>query len=116
MSLLNLLGIQSAYAQTAAAPAHASPAGMFSPLLLMVIFIGVFYFLIIRPQNRKRKEQAQMLDALALGDEVVTIGGIMGRVAALNDDFIKLTIADNTTIQLQRSAVGSILPKGTLDA
>lgn len=116
MSLLSLLGISTAQAATTTMPhGHPGPASMFSPLIIMVAFIAVFYFLIIRPQNRKRKEQADMVSKLEVGDEVLTIGGIAGKVSKVKDNFLEITIANNTAITVQRSAVANILPKGTLE-
>lgn len=116
MSLLSLLGIPAAHAATTTAPhGHPGPASMFSPLIIMVAFIAVFYFLIIRPQNRKRKEQADLVNKIEVGDEVLTIGGIAGKVTKVKESFLEVTIADNTTITVQRSAVANILPKGTLE-
>lgn len=112
MSIFSLLGIQSAYA-SGTMPAHpAGPMAAFSPMILIVVLVA-FYFMIIRPQNRKRKEQSSMLDQLAVGDEVVTIGGIMGKVNAINDDLIQLTVSAGTAITMQRSSIANILPKGT---
>lgn len=117
MSLLSLLGISTAQAATTTMShaGHPGPASMFSPLLIMVGFIAVFYFLIIRPQNRKRKEQAELVNKLEVGDEVLTVGGIAGRISKLKDNFLDIMIAENTTITIQRSAVANILPKGTLE-
>jgi len=117
MSISDLFGIATAHASTTASAAgqHPGEAGLFSPLLIMVLFIAVFYFLIIRPQNRKRKEQAQLINDISLGDEVVTIGGIVGRISKLKDDFIELTIAKDTHITMQKASVANVLPKGTFE-
>ena len=118
MSLLGLIGISTAHAEAAvpaAAGQHTGPASLFSPLIIMVLFIVVFYFILIRPQNRKRKEQAKLISDVALGDEVVTIGGIVGRVSKLKDTFIELTIAKDVAIMMQKSSVANILPKGTFE-
>lgn len=96
-------------------PATQQPS-VFSPMILMAVFIGVFYFLLIRPQSRKRKEHAQVINQVAIGDEVVTIGGIVGRVSKLKDDFIEVTIAKDVTIVMQKSAIANVLPKGTFTA
>ena len=94
----------------------AAQQSMFSPLIIMALFVGVFYFLLIRPQSRKRKEHAQVVNQVEVGDDVVTIGGIVGRVSKLKDDFIEVTIAKDTTITLQKSAIANVLPKGTFAA
>ena len=81
------------------------------PLVLMFV---VLYFVMIRPQMKKQKETRSMLDALAKGDEVVTQGGIVGKISKLGDTFVSLEIAANTEVQVQRVAVIQVLPKGTL--
>ena len=81
------------------------------PLVLMFV---VLYFVMIRPQMKKQKEHRAMVEALAKGDEVVTGGGILGRVSKLGDNFIGVEIANGVEIQIQRSAVVQVLPKGTL--
>ena len=81
------------------------------PLLLM---FAVLYFVMIRPQMKKQKEHRAMIDALAKGDEVVTAGGLLGKVSKLGDSHIGLELASGVEVQLQRSAVVQVLPKGTL--
>ena len=78
-----------------------------------IIFI-VFYFLLIRPQQKKAKEHKALVEALAKGDEVITSSGIAGRIAKVTDDFVTVTIAENVDIQMQKVAVAVVLPKGTL--
>nr|WP_315244473.1 preprotein translocase subunit YajC [uncultured Albidiferax sp.] len=108
--------ISSAFAQTApAAPAAggdlmSSLTGML-PLVLMFV---VLYFVMIRPQMKKQKEHRTMLEALAKGDEVATAGGLIGKVTKIGDGFLSLEIATGVEVQLQRSAVVQVLPKGTL--
>lgn len=118
MSLLNLIGISTAQAAatTTAAGAHASPAGMFSPLIIMALFVVVFYFILIRPQSRKRKEHAKLVNEISVGDDVVTIGGIVGRVSQLKDDFVEITVSKDTNITMQKASVANVLPKGTFEA
>lgn len=96
--------------------APAAGAQAFDPgqLILMIGFVAIFYFILIRPQSKRAKEHKKMVAELAKGDEVVTSGGIYGKLTAIADDYIELSIAENTTIRLQRSAVGSVLPKGTI--
>lgn len=113
MSLLSLLGIESAYG---APVAHQSAASsMVSTVLLMAALVAIFYFIIIRPQNKRRKDAADVVNNLAVGDEVVTIGGIVGRINKLKDNFIELTVSDNTHITMQKSSVANVLPKGSFD-
>lgn len=109
--------ISPAFAQTAAAPA-AAPAGDLGSILTnmwpIALMIVVLYFLILRPQMKKHKEHKSMIDALAKGDEVVTSGGLLGRVNGLPEGLITLEIASGVEVQMQRSAVVQVLPKGTL--
>ena len=107
--------ISSAFAQTA--PAAAAGGDMTSSLMSMlplVLMFVVLYFIMIRPQMKKQKEHRAMIDALAKGDEVVTAGGLMGRVTALSEGQIGLQIASGVEVQMQRSAIVQVLPKGTL--
>ena len=107
--------ISDAYAQ--AAPA--APTGMFGgfeSMLLPVLMIGVLYFVMIRPQMKRQKEHRSMIDALAKGDEVVTSGGVLGKVARMGDSFLSVEIANGVEIQVQRSAVVQVMPKGTVKA
>jgi len=107
--------ISSAIAQTA--PAAASGGDMQSSLMsmlpLLLMFV-VLYFVMIRPQMKKQKEHRAMLDALAKGDEIVTAGGLVGRVSAMGDSYLSVELAEGTVVQLQRQAVTQVLPKGTL--
>ena len=97
----------------AAAPSGGPGDALTSFLPLIFIFI-VFYFLLIRPQSKKAKEHKQMVEALAKGDEVVTNGGLLGRVTKVGDNFVELELAEGVTVKLQRGAVGSLMPKGTI--
>lgn len=100
--------IASAYAQ------DASPqGGLLSFLPLIVIFV-VFYFLLIRPQMKRAKEHRQLLSQLATGDEVVSNGGLLGKITHVGDSFVTLELADNVKIKLQKQAVASVMPKGTI--
>ena len=101
--------IASAYAQDAATPAG----GLLSFLPLIVIFI-VFYFLLIRPQTKRAKEHRQLVAKLAVGDEVVTNGGVLGKITHVGDSFVTVEVADNVKIKLQKHAVASVVPKGTV--
>jgi preprotein translocase subunit YajC len=102
--------ISNAYAQTSAAP---SGSGL-SQILMLVVFVAIFYFMLIRPQQKRAKETRVMLDKLASGDEVVTSGGIIGRVHDLQDSIVTLDIADGVRIKVQKAAVTQVLPKGTI--
>lgn len=107
--------ITNAYAQTAPAPAAGGDmASTLTGMLPLVLMFVVLYFIMIRPQMKKQKEHRAMIDALAKGDEVVTAGGLMGKVTALDDSKIGLQVANGVEIQMQRNAVVQVLPKGTL--
>ena len=107
--------ISSAFAQTA--PAAAAGSDMQSTLMSMLpllLMFAVLYFVMIRPQMKKQKEHRAMIDALAKGDEVVTAGGLLGKVSKIGDAYIGVELATGVDVQLQRSAVVQVLPKGTL--
>ena len=107
--------ISSAFAQTA--PAAAAGGDMQSSLMSMlplVLMFVVLYFVMIRPQMKKQKEHRAMIDALAKGDEVVTGGGVLGKVSKLSESTVSLEVAAGVEIQIQRSAVVQILPKGSV--
>jgi preprotein translocase subunit YajC len=103
--------ISSAYAQTAAGGDVSSSLMGMLPLVLMFV---VLYFVMIRPQMKRQKEQRAMIEALAKGDEVVTAGGLIGKVTKLGDAFLDVEIANGVEVQIQRSAVVQVLPKGTI--
>ena len=96
------------------AQAGPSAGGQLAPLLMMVVFIVIFYFLLIRPQQRKAKDHQAMISKLSAGDEVVTSGGILGRIVEIGDTFITLEIAEDVRIKVQKFQVTSLMPKGTL--
>jgi preprotein translocase subunit YajC len=102
--------INSAYAQAAGGGAQS----MMGTLLLPVLLLVVFYFLLIRPQNKRAKEQKDMLSKVAAGDEVATTGGILGKVVEVGDQFITLEIATDVNIKLQKFQIAQVLPKGTV--
>ena len=109
--------ISSAFAQTAPS-ATAAAGGSFQDSLMsmlpLVLMFGVLYFVMIRPQMKKAKEHKTMVDALAKGDEVVTAGGMLGKVAKLGDSNLSLEVAEGVEIQIQRTAVAQVLPKGSI--
>jgi preprotein translocase subunit YajC len=105
--------ISSAHAQAAAPAAAPNPLMSFLPL---VILFGIFYFMLIRPQMKRAKEQRSMIAALAKGDEVLTNGGLLGRIDEIAEQFVTLEIAPNVTVKLQKQAISAVLPKGTLKA
>ena len=102
--------ISSAHAQAG------SQGDTFSLLLPMIIIFVAFYFLLIRPQQKRQKKHNQMVGELQTGDEVLTAGGMLGKVTAVSEHYITLTIAANVEIKVQKSTVSAVVPKGTFDA
>jgi preprotein translocase subunit YajC len=102
--------ISDAWAQ--AAPS--SPGGQFQFALLMAVFIGLFYFMLIRPQQRRAKEHQALVSKLASGDEVVTSGGLLGKVTEVGDTFVTLEVADGVRVKVQKVQITQLVPKGTL--
>ena len=105
--------ISNAYAQ--AATAAGSENGLLGMLPLVLMFV-VLYFVMIRPQMKRQKEHKAMIEAVQKGDEVVTAGGVIGKVAKLGDNFIHLEVASGVELQIQRSAITQVLPKGSVKA
>jgi preprotein translocase subunit YajC len=101
--------IQDAWAQGAAAPTNP----LLSMLPLVLIFV-VFYFFLIRPQTKRQKEHREMVAKLAVGDEIVTAGGVLGRVTELGEQFLEVEVASGVRIKVQRHTVGAVMPKGTM--
>ena len=106
--------ISNAFAQTSPAVAATEVSSSLMSMLPLVLMFVVLYFIMIRPQMKKQKEHRAMIDALAKGDEVVTAGGLLGRVTSLSEGNVGLQIANGVEVQLQRSAIVQVLPKGTL--
>ena len=104
--------IADAFAQTA--PAQAAPGPGMGDFVFLILLFVVFYFLLIRPQMKRAKEHKKMVGSLAKGDEVVTNGGLLGKITNLGDEFIKVEIADGLEVTVQKQAVASLLPKGTI--
>ena len=98
------------------AHAQGAPAagGGFEFLIMIGIFFAIMYFMIIRPQTKRAKEHKSLLDSLSKGDEVVTTGGVLGKVTALDENFITLKISAGVDVQIQRQSVTSVMPKGTM--
>ena len=109
MSLTGLF-ISNAYADGAAP----SPGSNIEQFIFLFAMIAVFYFLILRPQQKRLKEQKNMLSVLQKGDEVVVAGGLLGRVAKVDENYIGVEVASGVTVQVQKSAVQTVLPKGTI--
>jgi preprotein translocase subunit YajC len=105
--------ISEAFAQAAPAAQGGAESSLLSMLPLVLMFV-VLYFVMIRPQMKRQKEHKTMIEALAKGDEVVTSGGVLGKVSKLGDNFLHVEVANGVELQVQRSAVVQVLPKGTL--
>ena len=103
--------ISNAYAEAAA-----TPGGGIMDFLPLIALIAVFYFLILRPQFKRAKEQKAMITALQRGDEVVTTGGEVGTVTTVYEQYVGVELAENLTVMVQKNAVQSVLPKGTIKA
>ena len=101
--------IESAWAQSGGG--QGDPLVTFLPLVLIFV---VFYFLLIRPQQKRQKEHKAMVDALSVGDEVVTAGGVLGKITEVGEQFVSVEVASGVVLKIQRHTVGAVLPKGTL--
>ena len=102
------------------AAAAAAPAAQQADPMTSLIFFGgmilIFYFILIRPQSKRAKEHRELVSSLSKGDEVVTNGGMLGKITEVGDQFITLEVADNVQVKIQRQAVATVLPKGSLKA
>lgn len=106
--------ISSAFAQTAPAAAGGDLQSSLMGMLPLVLMFVVLYFIMIRPQMKKQKEHKAMIEAVAKGDEIVTAGGVLGKVSKIGDTFLGLEVANGVEIQIQRSAIVQVLPKGSI--
>ena len=109
MEFLTRFFIQDAWAQGTAA--QTDPLMSFLPLILIIV---IFYFLLIRPQTKRQKEHRQMIEALGNGDEVVTGGGLLGRIKEVGEQYVTVEFADNVTMKVQKNTISAVLPKGTM--
>lgn len=107
---MSLPFINDAYAATT----DSAQAGGLSTILMLVVFFAIFYFLLIRPQAKRNKAHQQLVNDLQKGDEVVTSGGILGRIVKVEENILTLEVSENTQLKIQRNAVVSVLPKGSL--
>lgn len=104
--------VNSAWAQGAAAPQQ-SPFSLFLPMIILFV---AFYFLLIRPQQKRQKAHLSMVEALAVGDEVITAGGMVGKVVSLSEQFVAVNVSEGVDIKISRPTISAVLPKGTVDA
>jgi len=100
----------------AMAPGGASGNAVLTQVVFFGAIFAIFYFLLIRPQQKKAKEAKAMLEALQKGDEIVTAGGVLGRISKIGDQYLTVEIATGTEVMVQRGAVAQLLPKGTIKA
>lgn len=110
MIALALLG----FAEGAWAQAAPTPQNQLLGFLPLIVIFALFYFLLIRPQQKKQREHRQMVDALAGGDEIVTGGGVLGKVVEVGDQFVTVEVANGVAIKVQKHTIGAVLPKGTV--
>jgi len=101
--------VQDAWAQGTAAPGD--PLLSMLPLVLLLV---VFYFFLIRPQSKRQKEHREMVAKLTVGDEIVTAGGVLGRITELGDQFVQVEVTDGVRIRVQRHTIGGVMPRGTI--
>ncbi|MCH8100350.1 MAG: preprotein translocase subunit YajC [Proteobacteria bacterium] len=102
--------IQNAYAQGGQSQGDST-----SFIIMMVLMFAAFYFLLIRPQQKKQKAHTALVAGLSVGDEVLTSGGILGKIVAVSEHYVVVEISDNTEIKIQKSNVSMVVPKGTYD-
>ena len=102
--------IQSAYAQGAQQQGDST-----SFIIMMVLMFAAFYFLLIRPQQKKQKAHTALVAGLQVGDEVLTAGGILGKITGVSEHYAVIQISDNTEIKIQKASVSMVVPKGTYD-
>jgi preprotein translocase subunit YajC len=93
---------------------HASGAGGLFQIGFIILIFVAFYFLLLRPQSKRQKEHRKMVEGLSKGDEVVTSGGMLGRVADVGEQFLKVEVADGVQLKVQSSSVSTLMPKGTI--
>lgn len=94
--------------------AAAPQGGGLQLIIMMAIFFGIMYFMIIRPQQKRAKEHRELINSISKGDEIIAGGGIIGKVVNLGDNFIEMSVAEGSTIKVQRQAVSAVMPKGTM--
>ncbi|MDG2091008.1 MAG: preprotein translocase subunit YajC [Gammaproteobacteria bacterium] len=103
--------ISTAYAQGADGAAQQSP---WTSFIFLGGFILIFYFMLIRPQSKRSKEHKALIEGIGKGDEVITAGGILGKVTKVDEQYVSVTVADNVDLKMQKSSVSAVLPKGTI--
>ena len=104
----------SIFFENAWAQGGATGGDSFLSFLPLIIIFVVFYFLLIRPQSKKQKEHQEMISSLEVGNEVVTAGGVLGKIKEINDQYVQLQISESVIIKVQRHTIGALMPKGTI--
>lgn len=99
-----------------AAESTGAEQGGLSSIIMLAVFAAIFYFLLIRPQSKRQKEHKTMLESLQKGDEVVTGGGILGKITKITDNFVVLNVGNSVELKFQKNAISATLPKGTIKA
>ena len=109
--------ISDAFAETATGTAGAAPQsdGAFSMIMIVAIFV-LFYFMLIRPQSKRAKQHKELVTNLKKGDEIITAGGILGKVVSLDEQYVKVATSQSAEITLQRNSITTVLPKGTIES
>lgn len=109
--------IGNAFAETATNAAGATPQsdGAFSMIMIVAIFV-LFYFMLIRPQSKRAKQHKELVTNLKKGDEIITAGGILGKVVSLDEQYVKITVSQGFELALQRNSITTVLPKGTIES
>jgi preprotein translocase subunit YajC len=114
MQFLMNFFIDSAWGQAAGGGSPTSSNPLIGGVLPLIVIFVLFYFLLIRPQTKRQKEHKQMLDALVTGDEVITGGGLLGKITAVGEQFVTVEFADGVAMKVQKSTISAVMPKGTL--
>ena len=115
MKSFSVILLSMLFATTACAEAPATQGSGLSSILMLVAFFAIVYFLLMRPQMKRNKEQRKMLSEIAKGDEVITTGGIVGKIVKVGENYTEIQIAENTVIKIQKNAISTALPKGAIN-
>lgn len=106
--------ISDAIADTAGAASQSTAGSLMSILPMIILLIAFMYFMVIRPQSKRAKEHKNLIENLQRGDEVITVGGVLGKIEKITDDFIIVSIAKDTDVTVQKNAISNIVPRGTI--
>lgn len=106
--------ISDAFAEGGAAASQGGAQGLLSMLPMIILLVLFMYLMVIRPQTKKSKEHKALMESLQKGDEVITVSGVLGKIEKITDNFIILSIAENTQINLQKNSISAVVPRGTI--